>query len=595
MQAANGKQQKVTVKEEITILPSKQDGNNRRNRYRNKSKKSIVEKEKQAAVKAVKIVKNDIRRNNANKPAPRVKNDYNNTFVKPYRNPQSNNIADPYIRALLNPETDGDGVKVPDRFFGMTSTFKTVTNIYPPILHANDVVDSNVPGSVYAFGGRDDFPAGRWAVAGTPGFYNPLSALTEYYETPAPNTFANYNVILTSNTDFTGFESIDGTEEDESNMDNTLMLTPGEMVNVVGNIIPGARTPAFEHPMYLCKAQDGTFFYGSSVNIGNSGFIRTNVTYDNYAAGAALRLTLVDITGEITNMTVPLTDSGKAQFLFVNLHTAFRSDFRGNKMIGFRLSYTAPSTNESLIINSVGINFCIQNSDQTSPLTRQVKQLEWVPYNFDSLDIADRLYHKYRIVAQSLLATNYSNPFSSGGTSVSKSVIDEPFWFANTNNDNALWTVPGLSASPYAEQGKMAKGLYSYWLPIRDQSLQLKNKKESGKFNEAHSVQTGFVDLVNAGGGVGIPYNPIRVRQCTEYEATSNSQIVPLTMSPVNDGSIRRLKALIEDKNFPRDMPNDTHEEIIKALGIPTKALVNAVGDLKKIAPELAMAAALFL
>lgn len=188
-----------------------------------------------------------------------------------------------------------------------------------------------------------------------------------------------------------------------------------------------------------------------------------------------------------------------------------------------------------------------------------------------------------RPVACSALLTYVGTDFNNGGQIASAFVTPETLStnYLNTNlatsdtGELDLHDFTAVTRLPGSYSGPLRTGSYAFWTPAGVDTYKFRNPVEHIKTNYGGMVFAGNWAPTETSANI-----QLRLTVVTHYEYTTTSLLFPAVYSPY-DPSIE-VMAYRMLSNFPRAMPNDTHEKIIDKI---RRGLKTGLGFVSKVAP----------
>jgi hypothetical protein len=144
------------------------------------------------------------------------------------------------------------------------------------------------------------------------------------------------------------------------------------------------------------------------------------------------------------------------------------------------------------------------------------------------------------------------------------------------------WTMNGLTQvyNGYGP-GPIKNGAYTFWVPGSEKDLELKPAKWRSE-TSPQILHLGYVTPFSVGNPNIIPLNALRVIVGIDYECTTSKQCIPVSITPINQGVITYVKALIDSKDLNTSMENDLHDDIIKWSTLPLDVINANLPGLQK-------------
>lgn len=188
-----------------------------------------------------------------------------------------------------------------------------------------------------------------------------------------------------------------------------------------------------------------------------------------------------------------------------------------------------------------------------------------------------------RPVACSALLTYIGTDFNNGGQIASAFVAPETLAtnYLNTNlatsdtGELDLHEFTAVTRIPGSYSGPLRTGSYAFWTPSGVDTYKFRSPTEH--------VKTNYGGLVFAGNWAPTEINStvqLRLTVVTHYEYTTTSLLFPAVYSPYEPRTEVDAYRLLS--NFPRAMPNDTHEKMIDKI---RRGIKTGLGLVSKVAP----------
>jgi len=484
------------------------------------------------------------------------------------------NAGTKYALSLMDPEKFSFDTKVPDSFTGKTAAFKVKVNI-------------NVP--LYAASYGPDFPVGGFLSWMCPSFETPIRYMHEF-NVPANDC---WSLTIQKENGNCGFFDLQGDAGTAAEFDKslTLQLASGTQtpipVNLCGNVVMGASDPSNVSPPFINNfGPDGSVFYGYSINL-TTAVVTVAGQCDVFGATVANFLSLVVVNSTGVVLTAPLAINPQGNISGNLLSVAFNAPHLGNDMVGFRLTMNAGMAylNNTMNFSSLAIKF--QWGGVSDP------QFGWMPVQMPSYTIAAQTFNRYRFVAGSHLLSFFGSDLQNGGQIAARLCYGGvPATREYDSESNTyMWQMIGIGSAPRGYGPNAVKnGAYTFWLPMAERDLELKDIPGDTGFSSAQMITSGVTSNVIPGG----PMNTIRARYVMCYECTTTHQIIPVSDSPENPSVIKHLKTIVKDSSIETSMENLTHQQIVEWSTLPLDILNENVPKLLNLVPNLAKAIGMF-
>jgi len=213
-----------------------------------------------------------------------------------------------------------------------------------------------------------------------------------------------------------------------------------------------------------------------------------------------------------------------------------------------------------------------------------------------SYQIAAQTFNRYRFVAGSHLVSFFGSDLQNGGQIAARLCYGGVPATREYDSENMtyLWQMSGIGSAPrgYGPDA-VKKGSYTFWLPMAERDLELKDIPGDTGFSSAQMISSGVCSAVT-----GSPLNTMRARYVLCYECTTTHQIIPVSDSPSNSGVLKYLKNIVKDTSIETSMENLTHQQIVEWSTLPLDVLnANApkLMSLVEKVPSLIKALGMFL
>lgn len=453
------------------------------------------------------------------------------------------NSVQAYASALALPEIYAKGKKVPSQIINRSASVGLVVEQVVPPLGASGIVN-------YANGSINNFPPGLIMFKSRTCLSGPLEVLTEW---SAPQNAIWTGVVSKQSSTYGIFNVGDDSGGLDSASEN--MIIPQGNCNLKFRLITDTSSdPAYLIPPFKNYDNEQNEFYGHSVNLTGGQITVTLVLESNPASRitSGLALQIVQSSGIVAAINADIPTSGNVVFTY----TPTAGDFRGDRMIGFRIANNSATTLFIPCLSSFEVAMSLSTSAATPQLTFQ-------PVNFPNYSKFVGLYSKYRVVAQSILTTFIGGQgFNDSGGRVFGilSTGGGPITCDGNDKNSLLWTQTGIVSTDGGYSGPSDKGMYQFWLPSDTQDTNF--RKLSDFAQSEFDRQMMGICVIGLSLANTVPAIQFKVRMFIQYEVTTNLQFVPTTPTVVSPGLLTAALKLIQDNKMGTCSENDWHTAI---------------------------------
>lgn len=183
----------------------------------------------------------------------------------------------------------------------------------------------------------------------------------------------------------------------------------------------------------------------------------------------------------------------------------------------------------------------------------------WEPYQLPALDTYYSNYDKYRVVCMSALLTNTSPVISQNGVVTSALIRG-----GTAANFTGAYDPQQLAEFNGMYNGPAANGTYVVWHPYDDVDMSF---KDVSHVDEDLPYIMALANSADAAGNTPT----FRLLVFMGLEATTHSQALSVSASPVNDAAVQLAYRIWRDRGYPTATSNDLHSFIMdvanKAIG----------------------------
>lgn len=471
-----------------------------------------------------------------------------NYGVSTRKNFATNTVANEYLTCLINPQVAANRgylPKYPDRFDDKTTAqFAHVTIPELKTLSQTDV--DSLTGPVIF----DNIKGGYLGAHLVPNLTNPIRIVT-IKTLPDEETASGY---IDQQDGYYGIMS--NTASPSSGMLSKTMIITDEFQQVSIPYTLDSQSDLVLPPLRV-RTDAGDMFYGYPLLFQNLTFSVTIVPdslLENYTDGPyKIYLQIQDYNGGnvVAGNTQVYYDISFATSVTPAVYTA-------NHPIVFPIVL---NTGGSFGINRwPGFSISIK-TDAPTPITVTQMSLDiecggtkwmgWEPHQLPALETYYTNYDKYRVVCMSGLLTNTSPTISQNGVVTSALIRGgQPVNFSGAYDPERLADFQGMY------NGAAAYGTYVVWHPYDEVDMSFKDV--------SHVDEDLPFIMITANSADAAGNTPtFRLLMFMGLEATTHSQALSVSASPVNDDAVQLAYKIWKVRNYPTATSNDLHSFIM--------------------------------